>query len=75
MTAPAVRPPPATHWLARIGLDRAELRAWVKRLGGPVRRAFVVHGATGPATAMAELLRTEGVGQVTIPQMGESFEL
>jgi metallo-beta-lactamase family protein len=54
---------------------RAELRAWVKRLGGPVRRAFVVHGEAGPATAMAELLREEGVGQVTVPQMGESFEL
>lgn len=54
---------------------RAELRAWVKRLGGPVRRAFVVHGETGPATAMAELLREEGVGQVTVPQMGESYEL
>ena len=24
--------------------DRAELRAWVRRLGGPIRRAFVVHG-------------------------------
>jgi len=54
---------------------RSELRAWVKRLGGPVRGAFVVHGETGPATAMAELLREEGVAQVTIPKMGESFEL
>jgi metallo-beta-lactamase family protein len=54
---------------------RAELRAWVKRLGGPVRRAFVVHGEAGPATAMAELLGEEGVAQVTIPKMGESFEL
>ena len=24
--------------------DRSELRAWVRRLGGPIRRAFVVHG-------------------------------
>ena len=24
--------------------DRTELRAWVRRLGGPIRRAFVVHG-------------------------------
>jgi hypothetical protein len=40
-----------------------------------VRQAFVVHGEAGPAAAMAEILRDEGVGQVTIPQMGESFEL
>jgi metallo-beta-lactamase family protein len=54
---------------------RSELRAWVKRLGGPVRRAFVVHGEAAPAAAMAQMLRDEGVGQVTIPQMGESFDL
>jgi UMF1 family MFS transporter len=29
MTAPAVHPPPAASWLARMGLDRPELRAWV----------------------------------------------
>jgi metallo-beta-lactamase family protein len=54
---------------------RSELRAWVKRLGGPIKRAFVVHGEAGPAAAMAQILRDEGVGQVTIPQMGESFEM
>lgn len=55
--------------------DRTELRAWVKMLGGPVRRAFVVHGEPGPAAAMAEILREEGVGDVVVPQMGQSFEL
>jgi MFS transporter, UMF1 family len=29
MTEPAVPPGPATSWLARLGLDRPELRAWV----------------------------------------------
>lgn len=29
MTAPAVQPSPARSWLARMGLDRPELRAWV----------------------------------------------
>ena len=54
---------------------RSELRAWVKRLGGPVRRAFVVHGEAEPAAAMAAILREEGVGQVVIPQLGESYDL
>lgn len=55
--------------------DRNELRAWVKMLGGPIRRAFVVHGEAGPATAMARILKEEGVGEVVIPQMGQSFDL
>jgi metallo-beta-lactamase family protein len=55
--------------------DRNELRAWVKMLGGPVRRAFVVHGEAGPASAMAGILKEEGVGEVVIPQMGQSFDL
>jgi metallo-beta-lactamase family protein len=55
--------------------DRNELRAWVKMLGGPIRRAFVVHGESGPAAAMAQILKEEGVGEVVIPQMGQSFDL
>jgi metallo-beta-lactamase family protein len=54
---------------------RSELRAWVKRLGGPIRRAFVVHGEEGPAAAMATILRDEGVGEVVVPRQGESFDL
>jgi metallo-beta-lactamase family protein len=55
--------------------DRDELRAWVRRLGGPVRRAFVVHGEAGPLEAMAAILHEEGVADVHIPKHGESFEL
>jgi metallo-beta-lactamase family protein len=55
--------------------DRSELRAWVKMLGGPVRRAFVVHGEAGPAAAMAQILKEEGVREVVVPQMGQSFDL
>lgn len=55
--------------------DRAELRSWVRRLGGPVKRAFVVHGETGALEAMAMLLREEGVPRVHIPKHGESFDL
>ena len=55
--------------------DRDELRMWVRRLGGPVRRAFVVHGEAGPAAAMAELLKEEGVAEVILPAHGQSFDL
>jgi metallo-beta-lactamase family protein len=55
--------------------DRTELRAWVRKLGGPVKRAFVVHGEATPAAAMATILTEEGVGDVIVPQLGESFEL
>jgi metallo-beta-lactamase family protein len=55
--------------------DRDELRAWVRRLGGPIRRAFVVHGEPGGLEAMAAILREEGVRDVRIPRHGEAFEL
>jgi metallo-beta-lactamase family protein len=55
--------------------DRRELRSWVRRLGGPVRRAFVVHGESPALDAMATLLREEGVREVIIPRHGESFDL
>jgi metallo-beta-lactamase family protein len=55
--------------------DRTELRGWLRKLGGPIRRAFVVHGEAEAARAMAEILRVEGVREVTIPRQGESFDL
>jgi metallo-beta-lactamase family protein len=55
--------------------DRAELRRWVKQLGGPIRRAFVVHGEASGAAGMAAILREEGAAEVVIPQMGDAFEL
>ena len=55
--------------------DRNELRAWVKRLGGPVRRAFCVHGEGPSLDAMAQILREEGVPSVHVPKHGEGFDL
>jgi metallo-beta-lactamase family protein len=55
--------------------DRNELRAWVRKLGGPIRRAFVVHAEPAGLEAMAAILREEGVGDVHIPGHGESFDL
>jgi metallo-beta-lactamase family protein len=55
--------------------DRTELRAWVRRLGGPIRRAFVVHGEAPGLAAMAGILREEGVREVIQPTHGQAFEL
>ena len=55
--------------------DKHELRSWVKALGGPIKRAFVVHGETEAAAAMAVILKECGVAEVTIPRLGESFLL
>jgi metallo-beta-lactamase family protein len=55
--------------------DRTELRAWVKKLGGPVKRAFCVHGEEGALQAMAGILRSEGIPDVRVPRHGESFTL
>lgn len=55
--------------------DRNELRAWVKRMGGPIRRAFCVHGEPSALDAMAQILREEGVKDVQVPRHGESFDL
>jgi metallo-beta-lactamase family protein len=55
--------------------DRNELRAWVRKLGGPIRRAFVVHAEPAGLEAMAAILREEGVGDIHIPGHGESFDL
>ena len=55
--------------------DRNELRAWVRRLGGPIKRAFVVHGEAPALGAMANLLREEGVREVHVPEQGDSYTL
>ena len=55
--------------------DRNELRAWVKRIGGPIRRAFCVHGEESALAAMAALLKAEGIPEVHVPKHGESFVL
>ncbi len=55
--------------------DRTELRAWVRKLGGPVKRAFCVHGEGVALEAMAAILRDEGIKDVRVPKHGESFTL
>src|SRR6478609_329504 len=55
--------------------DRTELRKWVRALGGPIKRAFVVHGEDPAREAMREILTSEGVEEVVIPTMGQGFKL
>jgi len=55
--------------------DMNELRAWVRKVGGPIRRAFCVHGEEEGLQGMAKILKEEGVAEVHVPKLGESFEL
>ncbi len=55
--------------------DRDELRRWVREQGGPIRRAFCVHGEPDALEGMRKLLLEEGVEQVEVPKHGERFEL
>lgn len=55
--------------------DRTELRTWVRKIGGPVRRAFVVHGENPAREAMGRILTEEGVTEVVLPNLGQGFDL
>jgi len=55
--------------------DRDELRRWVRELGGPIKRAFCVHGEPESLVAMREMLLEEGVERVDIPNHGQTFNL
>jgi metallo-beta-lactamase family protein len=55
--------------------DKDELRRWIKNLGGPVKRAFCVHGEDEALSAMKLILQEEGVEEVHIPEHGEKVEL
>lgn len=54
---------------------RDELRRWIRELGGPVRRAFCVHGEPESLLAMQKILQEEGVKDVHVPAHGERFEI
>lgn len=55
--------------------DRNELRQWVRNLGGPVKRAFCVHGEPEALVAMQAILKEEGIPEVIVPRHGETFAL
>jgi metallo-beta-lactamase family protein len=53
--------------------DGEEMRSWIRALGGPVKRAFVVQGDDLAVAMMVTILREEGVRDVIVPRQGESF--
>lgn len=53
--------------------DGEEWRGWIRGLGGPIKRAFVVHGDDLAVAMMVTILREEGVRDVIVPRQGESF--
>ena len=53
--------------------DRNDLSAWTKGLGPAAKKGFVVHGEAG-LVAMAGILKELGVGDVTVPTLGQSVE-
>ena len=57
-------------------IDRPDgVQQWVRALGGPIRRAFVVHGEPAALGAMADILREEGVREVHVPEQGDVYDL
>lgn len=53
--------------------DGEEMRAWLRALVGPIKRALVVHGDDLAVATMVTILREEGVRDVIVPREGESF--
>lgn len=54
--------------------DRDELLRWLAPLPAP-RRVFLTHGEKPSAQALAEQLQSRHGWQVTIPRLGQSFDL
>ncbi len=55
--------------------DRDELLAWFDAVGGPPARTFVVHGEEAAAESLAAALRHRSGADVTVPELGEAFDL
>ncbi len=53
--------------------DGEEMRSWLRALGGPIKRVFVVQGDDLSVAMMVTILREEGVRDVIVPRRGESF--
>jgi metallo-beta-lactamase family protein len=55
--------------------DSNELMRWLKSGPSLPRTAFLTHGETGPANALAERIRRESTVNAVIPKLGDSFDL
>lgn len=55
---------------------RDELLRWVKELGGPIKRAFCVHGEPESLLSMQKMLSEQaGIPEVHVPKHGETFQI
>ena len=55
--------------------DREEMLAWYDSLGGVKKQTFVVHGEEDAAVTLARHLRDRGSEPITVPELGQEFEL
>jgi metallo-beta-lactamase family protein len=55
--------------------DRNELLGFIRDIGTPPKKAFVVHGEEEQSEAFADALSEHGIPDVAIPHPGESFML
>ncbi|HUT35215.1 MAG TPA: MBL fold metallo-hydrolase [Planctomycetota bacterium] len=53
--------------------DRNELLSYYRAMQDSLRRAFVVHGEMANAEALAASMRDQGIPNVTIPEVGQTF--
>ncbi|MBR1921217.1 MAG: MBL fold metallo-hydrolase, partial [Kiritimatiellae bacterium] len=54
--------------------DRAGLSEWIGEVKDNVRKAFAVHGEPDKVSAMAELLKEQGIRNVVAPLPGQSYK-
>lgn len=55
--------------------DKGDLLAFIKALGRPPKKIFLVHGDPADRAAFAGTLEAEGVTNIVSPEFGQSFEL
>jgi metallo-beta-lactamase family protein len=56
--------------------DRTELARYVKQVGGPVKRVFIIHGEENQSLAFAETLRQmKPQSDVLVPERGQKVEI
>jgi len=55
--------------------DQPGLVAWAERAAAQAQRVFLTHGEPEPLRVLAERLRATLPGEVTVPRVGERFEV
>jgi len=55
--------------------DKNGLMEYFKAMNGHIGKAFVVHGAEDQSLALADHMRELDIGEVIVPEMGQSFDV